>query len=223
MEEPGAERKSEFVTNFEAMIAELADDERHHDFVPVLHRLLTPAVCKRLGLYRYPDSFLLSVVIPIYNEVQTLSAVVHRVRETAVPCEIILVDDGSPDRSWRAIERICDENPRVKGISLSRNFGQHIAITVGLQSSRGDFVVVTGPVPQVGHVEGDKELIAALRQSLSTFRRARPCPQKRRLQLIDLFPEPQDLRRITGKPSAHASLPDRIGPILPQRRVHSVA
>lgn len=56
--------------------------------------------------------------------------------------EIILVEDGSPDNSWKFIEDICKNNSKVKGIKLSRNFGQHYAITCGLEAANGDWVVV---------------------------------------------------------------------------------
>lgn len=56
--------------------------------------------------------------------------------------EIILVNDASPDNSWAEIERQCALNPRVKGLNLSRNFGQHYAITAGLTYSTGEWVVV---------------------------------------------------------------------------------
>jgi dolichol-phosphate mannosyltransferase len=56
--------------------------------------------------------------------------------------EIVLVEDCSPDRSWEAIARECARDPRVKGIRLSRNFGQQAAITAGLAHARGRHVVV---------------------------------------------------------------------------------
>jgi glycosyltransferase involved in cell wall biosynthesis len=56
--------------------------------------------------------------------------------------EIILVEDASPDQSWSVIERIAAHNPRIRGIKLSRNFGQHYAITAGLDAAKGDWVVV---------------------------------------------------------------------------------
>lgn len=56
--------------------------------------------------------------------------------------EIILVNDASPDNSWDEIVNQCALNPRVKGINLSRNFGQHYAITAGLYYAKGDWVVV---------------------------------------------------------------------------------
>ena len=56
--------------------------------------------------------------------------------------EIVLVEDGSPDQSWQKIEENCKANKRIKGIKLSRNFGQHYAISAGLKESSGDYVVV---------------------------------------------------------------------------------
>ncbi len=56
--------------------------------------------------------------------------------------EIILVNDASPDNSWQEIEKQCALNPCVKGINLSRNFGQHYAITAGLHYAKSDYVVV---------------------------------------------------------------------------------
>ena len=56
--------------------------------------------------------------------------------------EIILVNDASPDESWKIIRRLARSDCRVKGISLSRNFGQHRAITAGVDHAEGDWVVV---------------------------------------------------------------------------------
>lgn len=56
--------------------------------------------------------------------------------------EIILVDDYSPDNSWNEIERLASMHPEIRGIKLSRNFGQHYAITAGLDAAVGDWIVV---------------------------------------------------------------------------------
>jgi polyisoprenyl-phosphate glycosyltransferase len=55
--------------------------------------------------------------------------------------EIILVEDCSTDNSWKEIEKLCNQNKKLIGIKLSRNFGQHIAITAGLEKSRGENIV----------------------------------------------------------------------------------
>lgn len=56
--------------------------------------------------------------------------------------EIILVEDGSPDGSWKKIEESCQKDPRIRGIKLSRNFGQHFAISAGLNEACGEWIVV---------------------------------------------------------------------------------
>lgn len=56
--------------------------------------------------------------------------------------EIILVEDCGPDQSWKQINEVCKTEPKVKGVKLSRNFGQHYAITCGLQLAKGEWVVV---------------------------------------------------------------------------------
>ncbi len=76
-----------------ALGGDLADRER----VRLLTRLLGDAVCRRLGIYELPAGFRLSVVIPVFNEVETVADVVRQVRACGVPCEIVLVDDGSED------------------------------------------------------------------------------------------------------------------------------
>ncbi len=56
--------------------------------------------------------------------------------------ELVLVNDASPDRSWEVIQELAQADPRIRGINLSRNFGQHHAITAGLDFVRGDWIVV---------------------------------------------------------------------------------
>jgi len=89
---------------------------------------------------------LLSVVSPVYRAegivdefVRVVSASVRRLTENF---EIVLVEDGSGDGTWSRIEAACAVDPRVKGIKLSRNFGQHKALTAGLEAARGRWTVV---------------------------------------------------------------------------------
>src|SRR5687768_16845927 len=63
----------------------------------LLHGLLGVSACRQLGIYPIPDTFMLSVVIPVYNEVRWLREVVRRVEEAPVEKEIVLVDDFSTD------------------------------------------------------------------------------------------------------------------------------
>lgn len=88
----------------------------------------------------------LSIISPIYKGEKMLEELVTRV-ETAVKSisedyEIILVNDCSPDDSWSKMKEICAKDKKVKGINLSRNFGQHYAITAGLTESTGEWMVV---------------------------------------------------------------------------------
>jgi polyisoprenyl-phosphate glycosyltransferase len=89
---------------------------------------------------------LLSIASPVYGTERLVGALVERicaaVRTITDEFEVLLVEDGSPDDSWSAIARECDRNPRVKGVRLSRNFGQHPAITAALQHAQGEFVVI---------------------------------------------------------------------------------
>lgn len=88
----------------------------------------------------------LSIVSPIYQGEQTVEKLVSRiimaVSSLGLELEIILVDDASIDGSWDAIERLAKVHPEITGIKLSRNFGQHYAITAGLDHASGDWVVV---------------------------------------------------------------------------------
>lgn len=88
----------------------------------------------------------LSIISPVYRAEKTLEPLVLRikdaVRKISSEFEIVLVEDASPDRSWDEIERLAKLHPEVVGIKLSRNFGQHYAITAGLDHAKGDWVVV---------------------------------------------------------------------------------
>nr|WP_294934546.1 glycosyltransferase family 2 protein [uncultured Flavobacterium sp.] len=88
----------------------------------------------------------LSIVSPVYRAENILEELVERIKKS-VPSdfdsfEIILVDDYSPDNSWKAIETLAAKHKEIIGIKLSRNFGQHYAITAGLDNASGDFTVV---------------------------------------------------------------------------------
>lgn len=90
---------------------------------------------------------ILSIISPIYLAEQMILELVRQlveVLEELVPnqYEIILVEDGSPDKSWEAIEKIQTQYSQVRGIKLSRNFGQHPAITAGMAVAKGDWLVV---------------------------------------------------------------------------------
>ncbi len=88
----------------------------------------------------------ISVVVPVYNEEESVPEVHRRLTGVlgaiAASYEIVLVDDGSHDRSWELIREIAANDPRVRGISFSRNFGHQAAFTAGLDQVNGDAVVI---------------------------------------------------------------------------------
>lgn len=88
----------------------------------------------------------ISVVVPVYMGLIFLTELHDRLRQTMeqlnVTYEIILVNDDSPDSCWPDIVKLCEEDSHVCGINLSRNFGQHYAITAGLTQAHGEWVVV---------------------------------------------------------------------------------
>ncbi|MBA7551948.1 putative glycosyltransferase [subsurface metagenome] len=88
----------------------------------------------------------ISVVIPLYKCSSSLVELNDRLNKTLIEIsakyEIIYVVDGSPENEWEIIETISQDNKNVKGIQFSRNFGQHYAITAGLNYVKGDWSVV---------------------------------------------------------------------------------
>jgi glycosyltransferase involved in cell wall biosynthesis len=88
----------------------------------------------------------LSVVIPLYSEGShldtTLNEIILVLDALGTAYELILVDDGSPDNTWKAIMGQCKLRPNVKGLRLSRNFGKEAALAAGLEHTSGDAIVV---------------------------------------------------------------------------------
>ena len=88
----------------------------------------------------------ISVVTPVYGCAPSLNVLYERLKTTLQKItkdfEIIMVNDASPDNAWEVITQLAAKDARVKGIDLSRNFGQHRAITAGLDYAAGEWVVV---------------------------------------------------------------------------------
>lgn len=86
-----------------------------------------------------------SAVVPVFNSASSLPSLVHRLQETlrtvSESFEVILVDDGSSDDGWAIIRDLADRCQTVRGISLSRNFGQHNALLEGIRSAQYPVVV----------------------------------------------------------------------------------
>lgn len=93
-----------------------------------------------------PSQPFFSIISPVYRAEKIVDLLVQKIEESVQAInpsfEIILVEDGGPDNSWDKIVENCRKNPKVRGIKLSRNFGQHAAITAGLEAARGEWIVV---------------------------------------------------------------------------------
>lgn len=87
----------------------------------------------------------LSIVIPLYNEEESLpelSAWIEKVmQENKFSYEIIMIDDGSTDRSWKIIEQLRVNNCNIKGIKFQRNYGKSPALNEGFKAAQGDVVI----------------------------------------------------------------------------------
>jgi glycosyltransferase involved in cell wall biosynthesis len=135
------------------------------DRLEILQRLFGPELCRKLGIYRLPDGFRLSVVIPVYNEIRTLAKVIERVRATGLPLEIVIVDDGSRDGSREYLTELRDSegdrNRDLKIILHERNQGKGGALKTGFLECTGDAVII-----QDADLEYDPQDYHALLQPL---------------------------------------------------------
>src|SRR4051794_6658732 len=88
----------------------------------------------------------LSIVVPVYGCADCLTALYERIvaalDATEPDWELVLIDDASPDGAWEHMCTLAANDRRVRALRLSRNFGQHAAITAGLAESRGRWVAV---------------------------------------------------------------------------------
>jgi len=107
-----------------------------------LLRLLGEPVCKRLGIYRIPDDFRLSVVIPVYNERNTIHEILRQVRDVPINKEIILVDDCSKDGTTDILKQLQRDEPDLKILFHEVNQGKGAALRTGFQHATGNLVIV---------------------------------------------------------------------------------
>lgn len=116
------------------------------DRVEILLQLLGPELCRKLGVFRIPAGFRVSVVIPVYNEIRTLAKVIERVRATRLPLEIVIVDDGSRDGSREYLAELRrggeEQNGDLKIILHERNQGKGGALKTGFLECTGDVVII---------------------------------------------------------------------------------
>lgn len=89
---------------------------------------------------------LISIVSPVYGCRDCLEALADAVRDafdgTDLGWELVLIDDRGPDKPWAKICELSKMDPRIRGVRLARNHGQHLAIWAGLEASRGDWVAL---------------------------------------------------------------------------------
>lgn len=106
----------------------------------------------------------LSIIIPVYYNEDTLELCYQDVKEKVLSqvedYELILVDDGSGDDSWKVMNQIASENPKVKLIKLSRNFGSHAACFAGLSVATGDCATI-----KAADLQEESELILEMYKS----------------------------------------------------------
>ena len=92
------------------------------------------------------ETSLLSIVLPVFNESgilkKSISEILKHVKATGLSYEIIIIDDGSTDKTWETVSSLSGDSEEIKGIKLSRNFGKESAIATGLQFAAGDAVIV---------------------------------------------------------------------------------
>jgi glycosyltransferase involved in cell wall biosynthesis len=106
-----------------------------------IERYLGESARRQLGLYPLPQNLRLSIVIPTYNEQDTLKEIIRRVRAVRVPKEIIVVDDGSTDGTAAVLARMeGDDDLRV--VRHDRNRGKGAALRTGFTQVTGDIVII---------------------------------------------------------------------------------
>ena len=87
----------------------------------------------------------ISVVIPLYNEEESLPELCEWIERVMISnsytYEIILIDDGSKDKSWQEIERLAIKDKNIRGIRFRRNYGKSAALNVGFEAAQGDVII----------------------------------------------------------------------------------
>ena len=115
--------------------------ENAGELVQNWENLLGKSRCRELGIYKMPEGLRISVVVPVYNEKDTLAEIVRRIRAVPIPKEIILVDDGSTDGT-RDILAAMDCGDDVRVILHEKNAGKGAAVRTGFAQATGDIVII---------------------------------------------------------------------------------
>jgi len=105
-------------------------------------RVLGENVCRALGIYRIPDDLVISVVIPVYNERNTLREILRQVRAVPINKQIILVDDCSTDGTREILQKMAAEEPNLTIRLHEKNQGKGAALRTGLAHATGQIIIV---------------------------------------------------------------------------------
>lgn len=125
--------------------ASATPDLRHIEHRAATERLIQlmgEPLAHRLGIYRLPDDLVLSVVIPVYNEVRFLGEILRRVQAVPIPMQIILVDDCSTDGTREMLREWVDSRPDLTIVFHEVNQGKGAALRTGFKHATGDIVIV---------------------------------------------------------------------------------
>lgn len=109
--------------------------------IELFQDILGKDVCRKLGLFRLPPEFCLSVIMPVFNEAATIEAMVRRVKSSRIPMEVILVDDGSTDGTREVLQGLSGE-PDTRVVLHAENQGKGAAIRTGMAEARGDILII---------------------------------------------------------------------------------
>jgi len=116
------------------------DVEAHNVRIEKLADMIGLNNCRAIGLYKIPENFKLSVVIPVYNEKRWITEVLRRVRMVPIPKEIILVDDLSTDGTREMLPQFADENTKI--LYKQVNQGKGAALRDGFKLCTGNVIII---------------------------------------------------------------------------------
>jgi glycosyltransferase involved in cell wall biosynthesis len=116
--------------------------EDEGDRLDWLFRHLGEPICRRLGIYRVPENLILSVVIPVYNEKNTIHEILRQVREVPIRKQIILVDDCSRDGTREILKEMQQTDLDLTIVFHDVNQGKGAALRTGFKHATGDLVIV---------------------------------------------------------------------------------